>query len=166
MDTTSQSRRPPKSCATCGEGVFVLSDAKGLTFAYRDELDLELHESLMLQICNVCSESRLNAANTVALNEALARAYAALHREAATDAVTRLTNVGWRQVEIEQVMALSSGYLSKALRGEKALSGSTLRHLIHVSRHPRRALNDLAPLYPNIKTLKDSLRRRGVLTGE
>lgn len=166
MAIVSEPRRPPRPCGACGEGVFIRTDVKGHLFAYREELDLEMPESLLMYVCNVCGEMRESAANSQALDEALGRTYAARHRAAATEAVARLTTAGWRQVEIEQVMALSTGYLSKALRGEKALSGPTLRHLIHVSHHPRKALGDLAPLYPNIKALQENLSRRGVVSAE
>lgn len=164
MTINSGSPQHPKPCASCGEGVFGPADVKGQIFAYREELALRLQESLTLQVCNVCGEIRLSEAGTHALSEALGRSYAAHHCAVTTEAVARLTGRGWRQVDIEQVMGLSTGYLSKALRGEKALSGSTLRHLIHLSRRPRSALEDLAPLYANIKALKVSLEQRGALT--
>jgi hypothetical protein len=143
--------------------MFVSTDVKGRAFAYRDESALPLSESLSLQVCNTCDEIRESAADSRALDSALQRSYAALHRAMASDAMERLTRDGWRQVEIERVMALSNGYLSKVLRGEKVLTGSTLRHLIHLSLHPRAALKDLASFYPEIPTLIETLRQRGAL---
>ena len=164
MDVVSAGPRAPKRCASCGKGVFMNADVKGRTFAYRDELELEIQESLTMQVCNVCGEIRESATDTVALDMALARGYAVRHRAMTVEAVARLTGTGWRQVDIEQAMGLSTGYLSKALRGDKALSGPTLRHLIHLSRHPRVVLQDLAPLYANIKQLEAALEERGALT--
>ena len=137
-------------------------DAKGRVFAYRDERSLVLTTSLVVPICNVCGELRESRAHAESLDTLLEVEYTAKRIAATKELVATLLGDGWRQVEIEQVMSLSAGYLSKALRGEKTLATSTLRHLIHLALHPRQTLQDLAPLFPQVREIELALERRGV----
>ncbi len=163
MTTATRSAEAPKACAACGEGVFQSIDVKGRMFAFRDERALELTESMLLPVCTVCGEIRESESDAEALDALLEHTYNARHAAITNDLMRRLLDVGWRQVEIEQAMGLSTGYLSKVIRGEKSLAVSTLRHLIHLALHPRRTLQDLAPYFPQVRELEQALDRRGVL---
>ncbi len=118
-----------RPCGACGEGHFQQADVKGRAFAYRDERALVLRSSLVVPICDVCGELRESRAHADSLDILLEAEYTAKRIAATKEMVATLISKGWRQAEIEQVMALSAGYLSKALRGEKTLATSTLRHL-------------------------------------
>ena len=149
-------------CGVCGEGRFRQTDVKGRAFSYRDERALVLRSSLMVPVCEVCGELRESSAHADSLDLLLEAEYAAKRIATTKELVARLIGDGWRQVEIEQVMALSAGYLSKALRGEKTLATSTLRHLIHLALHPRQSLRDLAPFFPQVLDIERALEARGV----
>jgi hypothetical protein len=164
MPGTRHTKRAAQPCGACGQALLTPIDVKGRRFAFRDEPALKMPDHLVMHVCQNCGEIRESASQSRALDLALQRCYAELHRSLATDAVSRLVNAGWQQSEIEQVMAVSAGYLSKALRGERVLAGATLRHLIHVANHPREALDDLAPHYPHLGALAISLKKRGALT--
>ena len=151
-----------RPCGACGEGHFQQADVKGRAFAYRDERALVLRSSLVVPICDVCGELRESRAHADSLDMLLEAEYTAKRIAATKEMVATLISKGWRQAEIEQVMALSAGYLSKALRGEKTLATSTLRHLIHVALHPRQSLRDLAPFYPQVREIELALEARGV----
>lgn len=152
-----------RPCGNCGKGVFQMADIHGRTFAYRDERALALPASIMMPVCTVCGEIRVGASDTARLDEALEPAYMALRAATTRDLVDRLVAAGWRQLDIEQAMGLSQGYISKAVRGEKALAVSNLRHLYLLALHPRSTLSDLAPYFPQVKELEEALDRRGVL---
>ena len=163
MTTATQTAQAPKACASCGKGVFRSIDVKGRTFAFRDERALELTQSIVLPVCTVCDEIRESESNAAALDALLEQTYHARHAAIANNLLRRLLDLGWRQSEIEQAMGLSTGYLSKVLRGEKSLATSTLRLLIHLALHPRGTLQDLAQFFPQVRELEQTLERRGAL---
>ena len=149
-------------CGVCGKGHFQPTDVQGRAFAYRDEPAIVLTSSFPVPVCDVCGELRESQAHAETLDALLEAAYTAKRVAATREMVALLIEKGWRQMEIEQVMALSTGYLSKALRGEKTLATSTLRHLIHLAFHPRQSLRDLAPLFPQVRDIELALENRGV----
>ena len=148
-------------CAACGDGQFQETNVEGRSFPYRDERALTLTQALLLPVCTVCGEVRESAQHAASLDRLLHAAYVARRAAQMRELVAQLTAAGWRQVDIEQTMALSAGYLSKVLRGEKLLAPSTFRHLIHLARHPRESLRDLAPFFPQSRDIESALERRG-----
>ena len=152
-------------CGVCGKGHFQQTDVQGRAFSYRDEPAIVLTFSFLVPACDVCGELRESQAHAESLDALLEVEYTAKRIAATREMVALLVGNGWRQVEIEQVMALSTGYLSKAIRGEKTLATSTLRHLIHLALHPRQSLRDLAPLFPQVRDIELALENRGVFAG-
>ena len=140
-------------CGVCGKGHFQPTDVQGRAFAYRDEPAIVLTSSFLVPVCDVCGELRESQAHAETLDALLEAAYTAKRVAATREMVALLIEKGWRQVEIEQVMAL---------RGEKTLATSTLRHLIHLAFHPRQSLRDLAPLFPQVRDIELALENRGV----
>jgi len=152
-------------CSACSEGMFVMTDVQGRTFAYRDERALVMPVTMILPVCTACGEMRLSGSDAIRLDEALEPAYAAHRATVTRGLVERLVDAGWRQLDIEHAMGLSHGYISKAIRGEKTLGMSNLQHLHLLAFHPRSTLSRLAPYFPQIRELEEALERRGALAG-
>ena len=161
MSATKKTKAVP--CGACGKGVFKPTNVKGQDFPHRDEPALLLSVDIMIPTCTACGEMRETSVHIQALDAALEPVYQARRAAMTAEFVERLVSAGWHQGEIEQVMGLSMGYLSKVLRGEKLLAGSTLRQLMHVALHPRQALRDLTPHDPQMRALQARLERRGAL---
>lgn len=161
MPTTKKTKAV--RCGACGKGIFKPTNVNGQSFPHRDEPAVLLTVDIMIPVCTACGEMRETMAHAAALDAALEPVYQERRAAMTAEYVQRLVSAGWYQGEIEQAMGLSTGYMSKVLRGEKLLAGSTLRQLIHVALHPRQALRDLTPLYPHLRELQDRLERRGAL---
>jgi hypothetical protein len=152
-----------KRCSACGEGVFVATDVRGKAFAYRDERALVLPESLTLPVCTACGEMRVSQADAERLDAALEQAYVAQRAATTRGFVESLVQSGWRQIDIEHAMGLSQGYISKVIRAEKTFGMAHLHHLYLLAKHPRATISQLAPAFPEIRELEESLVRRGAL---
>lgn len=138
-------------CYTCEIGHFHPRNVKGMTFDYRDEPALVVEEELVLPTCDHCGEMRLSPAQADALDAALARAYD--HRRIAQ--TTALLDdlkqrVHLRQNEIEHILGLSHGYVSKAQKGVKVFSAPTYRLLRVLRDRPRETLESLGKIDPAI----------------
>ncbi len=151
----SSSRR----CVACGTGKLEPTNVCGMAFSYRDERALVADASLILPVCTCCGETRLDAEQTDALDAVLERAYVRKRHADAATIIGRLLETGLSQVDVERVLGLSRGYISKVRRGERTVSGSTLRELVMLAAYPRENLRALAELDPGIHVLEEKLAR-------
>lgn len=143
-------------CPTCGEGHFRLASARGQTMYYRDA-EIELREDLILPTCDECGEHRLNEEDAKKLDGALERSYRKQRREQQHELIESVTNK-LAQREVEQILGLSSGYISKAKRGEKVLHSSTYRALLVLNDHPEAWLSTVGRVDPEVRRLASRFR--------
>lgn len=123
---------------------------------YRDT-EVELREDLILPTCDSCGEHRLNEEDTERLDEALKRSYREQRREEQRELIESVTG-RLAQTEIEQILGLSSGYISKAKRGEKTLHSSTYRALLVLDEHPEAWLSTISRVDPEVRRLASRYR--------
>jgi transcriptional regulator with XRE-family HTH domain len=136
-------------CRTCGQGLIAPRNARGTTLAFRDEPIVPLTEDIVIPICSNCGEMRLNESLAEALDAVLERSYGELRRSQATVEISRaLAALHASQSELERMLGLSAGYVSKLLRGEKITSATVIRFLHVLNAHPRENLDALAEVAP------------------
>lgn len=116
----------PLECPVCGGTVELRASEPGAR-AYRN-IERLMVPSVELPICSKCGEEWLDKGATERLNEALEDAYAKALQERAEWALGRLEHA-ISQRELERLLGLSVGYLSK-LKAGKRTSGSLTAALL------------------------------------
>lgn len=116
----------PFECPACG-GTVELRAGEPSTRAYRS-IERLMVPSVELPICSNCGEEWLDKDATKRLDEALEGAYAEALQERAEWALGRLQHA-IPQRELERLLGLSVGYLSKLKAGKKT-SGSLTAALL------------------------------------
>lgn len=124
----------PFECPACGEEVDVRPSGPR-TLAYRNIEALEV-PSVDLPICSQCGEEWLDKEATERLHEALEAAYASALHDRAEWALGRL-QCAIQQRDLERLLGLSGGYLSKLKAGKKT-SGPLTAVLLLLATDTRR----------------------------
>ncbi|MBZ4395348.1 hypothetical protein [Myxococcus sp. AS-1-15] len=105
-------------CAACGQGQVVMLAKPGRRAAFKNIPDLEIPESLELPTCECCGEEWLDDAAAKQLDVALADVYRRELSRKANQALRQLKMAKLRQWDLEPLLGLSSGYLSKVKAGK------------------------------------------------
>lgn len=105
-------------CAACGKGQVVPVTKPGRRAAFRNIPDLEVPESLELPTCEHCDAQWLDEDTTKRLDAALNEVYRRELSKKANCALRQLKAAKLRQWDLEPVLGLSSGYLSKVKAGK------------------------------------------------
>ncbi len=143
----------------CG-GEIRPTNIRGERWPYRDAVDLLIDEDLFMPVCAACGEMMLDEGDSKRLDEVLQRAYEE-HRHKATEqlivCITRDFNI--TQGEIEQILGMSTGYISKVKRREKMLSAQAFRTLFMLSEEPYTMVSTYARIDPRLMSLAERLQR-------
>jgi len=143
-------------CLTCGEGNFRPANAKGQVMFYRDA-EVELREDIDLPTCDNCGEHKLGEEDSEELDEALEKSYREQRREEQREVIESVTKK-LAQTEVEHILGLSAGYISKAKRGQKILHSSTYRALLVLDEHPEAWLASVGRVDPEVRRLASRFR--------
>jgi hypothetical protein len=129
-------------CPACGQGTVAPRGGNGRAFPYKQVPALEIADELELPTCDACGEMFMSAAVTKKLDAHLERQY--LHLLAATvkTAIARLAAHAPQQ-ELEQLLGLSHGYLSKLRNGKKDASPMLVGELMLLAENPKARVGEL-----------------------
>lgn len=130
-----------RTCRECGAGTVRLVARPGRTWRYR-RLSLEVPPDFEIPTCDACGEEWLDRDQAQALDAALRAQYADRLRELFRLAVNVL-RTRRSQRELERLLGLSQGYLSKVLAGKKVPSEALVAGLVLIAKSPDRRLREL-----------------------
>lgn len=134
---SAQSRRQrfaERRCVTCGKGTIAIRDAKGQTLPHRDAPAVTLARSCLVPMCDHCGEMLLDIAAVERLDDALETAYRAQRLGTLQGDLNEiLVTFRMQQQELEQLLGVSAGYVSKVIAGKKEASPLLVR-LAHMIR--------------------------------
>ncbi len=105
-------------CPSCDRGELVPEAVEGRRWSYRNLPDIELPADLVIPTCSECGESVIDRALAGVLDRVLAPEYERQLREKAESALELLAQTGIRQRDLEPLLGLSAGYLSKVKKGK------------------------------------------------
>jgi len=149
-----------RECPACQEGTIDMRNIRGLAVPFRDEPAVVIDEDLIVPRCDNCGE--------ILLNEKLAAAYDAVAQQSyERQRITQqkeeiekaLSALRVNQSELETLLGVSQGYVSKLMRGEKVTSATTVRFLHVLSSDPPRAVRSLAEIASLDRELLSRLER-------
>lgn len=129
-----------RRCPECGGETKWLAKA-GRKVSYRN-MTLELPKDLEIETCLACGEQWLDEPTSEKLDLALASAYQVALRKQANEAIMRVVDQGITVTQIEHMLGLSQGYLSR-IRREKAMSPALVGALVLLARAPRQNMEAL-----------------------
>jgi hypothetical protein len=148
------------SCPVCG-GTATERNLRGSRIPYRDEASLEITVDVLLPHCEVCDEEWLDADLTARMSRGLEASYREHRRRQVAEMVDDLVHsVGLEQKDIEAIMGLSAGYISKAKRGEKDLTPATYRLLVLLRMMPEDVLESLQRIDSRLQPLAERVADR------
>lgn len=105
-------------CAACGQGQVVMLAKPGRRAAFKNIPDLEVPETLELPTCELCGAEWLDERAAAQLDIALADVYRRELSRKANYALRQLKAAKLRQWDLEPLLGLSPGYLSKVKAGK------------------------------------------------
>lgn len=132
------------ACVACG-GRVAEKNLSGEAWPYRDIRDLRIDEGVWIPACTSCGESFLEAEESRRLGEALEWSYV-VRREQETSALmgSIVRQTGLSQGEIEQILGVSTGYLTRVRHREVPVSPQTYRFLQVLHEEPYMVLSALS----------------------
>lgn len=123
-------------CPECGEGQVSPLARFGRRWRYRTIPDLPIPANLEIPTCSSCDADYIDLETAKRLDRALAPAYEEAMRRKATQSLDILAERGIRQRNIEPLLGLSNGYLSK-IRGGKETSPPLVSILMLLASDPQ-----------------------------
>jgi transcriptional regulator with XRE-family HTH domain len=149
---------PGIPCYFCGEGTIALRNLRGSVLQYRDEREIPVEGDVFVPTCDACGESLLDDDTSKALDAVLEPAYRRLRADRVRDELAQvLSALEITQGDLERLLGLSPGYVSKLLKG-KRVAETTLYRFVHLlNANPKfglRALADVAPIDDLLATTK------------
>ncbi len=124
-------------CGECGKRAVEPLAVPGRTSPYKNFAALPLPDDLAIPTCANCGAEWIGARDAdridAALENAAAEALSRLGREAIETLVDSVT-----QRELEELLGLSPGYVSKVKRGHEVPSASLVADLVLLAVRPRR----------------------------
>src|SRR5687768_508573 len=108
-------------CKACNEGEVLETAVAGRKTRYRCAPDLEIPAHVAIPTCNRCGTEYLDARATERLEEGLREAWQRMLTEKAEAAIETLKHQV-PQRELERLLGLSGGYLSKLKSGKETSS--------------------------------------------
>jgi hypothetical protein len=128
-------------CKACNEGEVLETAVAGRRTRYRCVPDLEIPERVAIPTCNKCGAQYLDARATERLEEGLKEAWQRVLTEKAETAIEAL-KYHVPQRELERLLGLSGGYLSK-LKGGKETSATLVAALMLLASDPVTRVEEL-----------------------
>jgi transcriptional regulator with XRE-family HTH domain len=100
--------------------------------------DLELPATLMIPTCTECGELWIDEDDATQISAAAEKAYRQALLSKAEDAVGILRDAGHPQRDLERLLGISAGYLSKLRAGERDTSAPLVGALMLLAHDPAR----------------------------
>lgn len=147
-------------CPSCNEGDIVDQRKAGRSMPYRTIPDLAVPEELAIPTCNRCGEEWLDAAASARVEEALRQAYQVALCRKVEDSLRRLAEAGTTQQELERLLGLSVGYISK-LKGGKETSPQLVATLMLLASEPQARIAELRSLWSHSASFRGDAKGRG-----
>jgi hypothetical protein len=113
---------------------------------YRTFSSLGVPEDIPIPTCDSCGAEWLTESVARMLDEAMEAVYRRVLREKALGALDLLSRHATLR-QIEELLGLSHGYLSKLRSGTRVPSANIVGHLALLARSPRRRLRELADVW-------------------
>lgn len=129
-------------CSSCGKGAVEPVQKPGRRMRFRNFKALELPASLAIPTCNSCGEEWIDAGTTEALERALADAVTMVLTKLSEEAIQVLSE-HCAQRDVEELLDLSRGYLSKVKHGKEKPSALLTALLALLARNPERRLDEV-----------------------
>lgn len=129
-------------CPACAQGMVAMRRGKGRVFPYKQVPELEIKEDFEIPTCDACGEMFISATVAKKLDAHLEERYLQVLTDAAKTAISKLT-AHWPQQELEQLLGLSHGYLSKLKRGRKEPSPALVSELLILAHDPAKRITEL-----------------------
>jgi len=146
---TLKSQKP----CLCG-GQMKPKNIRGERWPYRDEPAVPITQDHMMLACAECGESWLDEAQTEALEQTLKASYALFRIAKQQEWIqTLVTRFDVSQGDVERLLGVSAGYLSKAQHQGKVLSPPTFRLLYILARDPYGTAQELSKLDESLAPL-------------
>lgn len=140
------------ACFSCDEGTIARRNARGMVVGHRDEPAVLIEEDVIVHLCDRCGEMLIDADSAARLDAVLEPAYRRIRVRRVLDAVAGIQAVlGISQRELERLLGVSDGYVSKLRHGRRVPDATTLRllHLIHADPHAAvRRIAEIAAIGP------------------
>jgi len=133
-------------CPACNKGSIVDLKKPGRRTPYRNIPDLEIPAELAIPTCDHCGEEWVDAATSARLDDALKEAYQSVLPAKVENALRQLTEAGVTQQELERLLGLSVGYLSK-LKSGKETSTQLIGMLMMLAAEPSVRVDELRELW-------------------
>lgn len=138
-------------CSSCGKGTVEPVQRPGRTMTFRNFEALELPESLAVPTCTNCGDEWYDTDATEAIEWALAQAASKVLTGLSVDAIHVLAGHS-AQRDLEDLLDLSHGYLSKVKHGKEKPSALLTALLALLARNPERRIGEVKNLW-STKTL-------------
>lgn len=140
-----------RRCPECGQGRIHPQAKPGRTERYKTMEALPLPDDLLIPTCDVCGAEWMDARTAKAVDEALEITY---QRELSTRAQAALERLVQQttQRELEHLLGLSHGYLSKLRSGSSTPSPELVSHLAMLAADPKRRLVELRAFWDSRAT--------------
>ena len=129
-------------CSSCGKGAVEPLRKHGRQMTFRNFAALDLPESLAIPTCTSCGEEWLDAETTEALERALADAASKALTSLSVKAIGVLAEHS-AQRDLEDLLDLSRGYLSKVKHGKEKPSALLAALLALLARNPERRIEEV-----------------------
>jgi hypothetical protein len=129
-------------CSACGKGRVAPRRGKGRSFPYKQVPAVEIADDFEIPTCDACGEMFIGAALARKLDAHLERQYLRLLAAAVKAAIEKLAEHA-RQQELEQLLGLSHGYLSKLRNGKKEPSPALVGELMMLAENPQKRVVEL-----------------------
>ena len=129
-------------CPACGKGKVAPRGGKRRSFPYKQVPALAIDDAFQLPTCDACGEMFIGATFAKKLDAHLERRYRRLLGEVVRAAIGRIATEASQQ-ELEQLLGLSHGYLSKLRNGRKEPSPALVGELMMLAENPRMRVGEL-----------------------
>jgi hypothetical protein len=129
-------------CPACAKGKVAARGGKGRSFPYKQVPALAIDDAFEIPTCDSCGEMFISATLAKRLDAHLERRYQLLLGEVVRSAILKISAEAPQQ-ELEQLLGLSHGYLSKLRNGKKEPSPALVGELMMLAESPRKRVGEL-----------------------
>jgi hypothetical protein len=137
----------PEPCFSCGVGTIALRNARGQVVGYKDERAVEIDRDVEVLLCDHCGEMLLNADSAARLDAVLEPGYRRLRVRRVLEEVAGIrAALDISQRDLERLIGVSDGYISKLRHGRRVPDATTLRLLHLINADPHAAVQRIAEI--------------------
>ncbi len=128
----------PTSCPACGAGKVAPRSADGVRFGYKNVPDLRAGPDLRVPTCDRCGEIFVGEEVAKQIDQHMERRYAELVVAKTQLAINRLTPTEVSRRDLERLVGVSAGYLSKLAHEAREPSSPIASVLMLLAEDPAR----------------------------